>query len=52
MSELLWVVVRQDEGGNRYRVGRYASREEAERIAEALGERGQEQHYLIERIDR
>jgi hypothetical protein len=35
-SELGWVLIRQDEGGNRYRVGRYATRAEAERVAGTL----------------
>jgi cell division protein FtsN len=51
MSELLWVVIRQDDNGNRYRVGRYATREEAERVADTLDARGHKQLYLIERID-
>jgi cell division protein FtsN len=52
MTELLvWAVIRQDGNGNRYRVGRYATREEAERIAETLDERGVGQLYVIERID-
>jgi len=33
---LPWLVIRQDEGGNRYRVGRYATRAEAERVADRL----------------
>lgn len=50
-SELVWVLIRQDDGGNRYRVGRYATRAEAERVADVL-RRGQERErmYLIERI--
>ncbi|BBA99844.1 hypothetical protein RVR_6642 [Actinacidiphila reveromycinica] len=35
-SEFGWVLIRQDEGGNRYRVGRFATRAEAERVAETL----------------
>jgi cell division protein FtsN len=48
---LVWAVIRQDDNGNRYRVGCYATREEAERIAEALDEGGLGQLYVIERID-
>ncbi len=33
---LPWLVVRQDDNGNRYRVGRYATRAEAEKIADSL----------------
>lgn len=53
MTELLvWAVIRQDANGNRYRVGRYATREEAERIAESLDERALGRRlYVIERID-
>jgi hypothetical protein len=51
MSELVWAVIRQDDNGNRYRVGRYATREEAERIADSLGTRARERLYVIERID-
>lgn len=46
-SDLVWVLIRQDGGANRYRVGRYATRAEAERIADQLDcrsrENGQEQ---------
>ncbi|CAG7603250.1 SPOR domain-containing protein [Actinacidiphila bryophytorum] len=59
-SDLVWVLIRQDDGANRYRVGRYATRAEAERIADQLDgrtrQRGQEQgadrerRYVIERI--
>ncbi|WP_327288953.1 SPOR domain-containing protein [Streptomyces sp. NBC_01198] len=63
-SDLVWVLIRQDGGANRYRVGRYATRAEAERIADQLDvrsrERGQDhgqereseddRRYVIERI--
>ncbi|MYS22252.1 hypothetical protein GA0115240_139234 [Streptomyces sp. DvalAA-14] len=49
MSELMWVLIRQDGGANRYRVGRYATRAEAERVADALGG-GRERVYVIERV--
>ncbi|EMF01011.1 SPOR domain-containing protein [Streptomyces mobaraensis NBRC 13819 = DSM 40847] len=35
---LPWLVIRQDDNGNRYRVGRYATRLEAERVADRLDE--------------
>jgi hypothetical protein len=38
--ELVWLLIRQDAGGNRYRVGRFATRAEAERVAETLGAAG------------
>ncbi|WP_328396933.1 SPOR domain-containing protein [Streptomyces sp. NBC_00390] len=47
---LPWLVIRQDESGNRYRVGRYATRSEAQQIADALGDRGHEQLYSVEHV--
>ncbi len=47
-GEFLWVVIRQDDSGNRYRVGRYATREEAERVADRFND---QQLYLVEKID-
>lgn len=49
---LPWLVIRQDEGGNRYRVGRYATRAEAERVAERLDTRGNQRLYVVEKVDR
>ena len=56
-SELVWVLIRQDGGANRYRVGRYATRAEAERVADALGvpaggssDGVKERRYVIERV--
>ncbi|MET9729835.1 SPOR domain-containing protein [Streptomyces sp. NPDC006458] len=47
---LPWLVIRQDDNGNRYRVGRYATRAEAQKIADSLDARGHKQLYLVERI--
>ncbi|MEU1191677.1 SPOR domain-containing protein [Streptomyces sp. NPDC005859] len=47
---LPWLVIRQDDNGNRYRVGRYASRAEAQEIADSLDSRGHKQLYWVERI--
>ncbi|MFE6161891.1 SPOR domain-containing protein [Streptomyces sp. NPDC056486] len=47
---LPWLVIRQDDNGNRYRVGRYATKAEAEKIAESLDERGQQQLYWVENL--
>jgi hypothetical protein len=33
---LSWLVIREDDNGNRYRVGRYATRAEAQKIADSL----------------
>ncbi|MEU6851000.1 SPOR domain-containing protein [Actinacidiphila alni] len=53
-TDLVWLLIRQDESGNRYRVGRYATRAEAERVVDRLGGRlGREQRqrrYVIERL--
>ncbi|MFE6779795.1 SPOR domain-containing protein [Streptomyces sp. NPDC057702] len=46
---LPWLVVRQDDNGNRYRVGRYATRTEAEQVADRLHARGTSQLYVVER---
>lgn len=50
--DLVWVLIRQDECGSRYRVGRYATRAEAERVADALdgARRERERRYVIERV--
>ena len=50
MSELNWALIRQDDNGNRYRVSRFRTREEAETVAERF-EAGRRQLYLVERID-
>ncbi|MCX5204456.1 SPOR domain-containing protein [Streptomyces sp. NBC_00237] len=47
-DRLAWLVVRQDDNGNRYRVGAYATRAEAERKADQLDAHGHKQLYLIE----
>ncbi|GAA2395003.1 hypothetical protein GCM10010420_20370 [Streptomyces glaucosporus] len=61
---LPWMVIRQDANGNRYCVGRYATRAEAHSMAERLGgavpggasgaERvnggADERRYLVERL--
>ncbi|MER6101664.1 SPOR domain-containing protein [Streptomyces sp. NPDC001832] len=51
-AELLWLVIRQDDNGNRYRVGRYATQGEAQRIADQLDTHGHKQLYWVERIGR
>lgn len=47
---LPWLVVRQDDNGNRYRVGRYATRAEAQKIADSLDSRGTERLYWVEKV--
>lgn len=46
---LPWLVIRQDDNGNRYRVGRYATRVEAQKVADSFDSRGQ-QLYWVERL--
>ncbi|MCT4355496.1 SPOR domain-containing protein [Streptomyces sp. Je 1-79] len=47
---LPWLVIRQDDSGNRYRVGRYATQDEAQKVADSLDDRGHKQLYWVERI--
>ncbi|MFD0550620.1 SPOR domain-containing protein [Streptomyces rectiviolaceus] len=47
---LPWLVIRQDDNGNRYRVGRYATKAEAEKIADSLDEHGHQRLYWVERL--
>ncbi|QKW08943.1 SPOR domain-containing protein [Streptomyces sp. NA04227] len=47
-ATLSWAVVRQDDNGNRYRVARYATRAEAQRVADQLDARGHKQLYWVE----
>ncbi|WP_030619689.1 SPOR domain-containing protein [Streptomyces sclerotialus] len=49
---LPWLVIREDDNGNRYRVGRYATRAEAEQVADRLDDRGHQRLYVVERVDR
>ncbi|MET9430976.1 SPOR domain-containing protein [Streptomyces sp. NPDC003036] len=47
---LPWLVIRQDDNGNQYRVGRCATRDEAQKLADSLDSRGHEQTYWVERV--
>ncbi|GAA0460252.1 MULTISPECIES: SPOR domain-containing protein [Streptomyces] len=49
---LPWLVIREDDNGNRYRVGRYATRAEAEQVADRLDDRRHQRLYVVERVDR
>ncbi|MGK5546826.1 SPOR domain-containing protein [Streptomyces sp. URMC 127] len=56
---LPWLVIRQDENGNRYRVGRYATRTEAEKVVGSLdgaravdGDGDRRRLYIVERVGR
>ncbi|MFG3350065.1 SPOR domain-containing protein [Streptomyces sp. NPDC048018] len=48
--DLAWLVIRQDDNGNRYRVGRYATKDEAQKVADSLDDRGHKQLYWVERV--
>jgi hypothetical protein len=47
---LPWQVIRQDDNGNRYGVGKYATRAEAQAIIDKLDDRSHKQLYWVERI--
>ncbi|MER5770695.1 SPOR domain-containing protein [Streptomyces sp. NPDC001985] len=49
---LPWLVIRQDDNGNCYRVGRYATEDEAQQMADTLDVAGREQLYWVERVGR
>lgn len=49
-SLLPWVVIRQDDKDNRYRVGRFATKDEAEKTAEDLDASGHRRLYCVERV--
>jgi hypothetical protein len=48
---LPWLVIRQDDNGNRYSVGRYATRAEAQKIADSLDGHGHKQLYWVECLE-
>ncbi|WP_424211991.1 SPOR domain-containing protein [Streptomyces sp. BI20] len=48
-ATLPWEVIRQDEAGNRYRVGRYATRAEAVTLVEKLDASRDKCTYTVER---
>lgn len=47
---LPWLVIRQDDNGNRYRVGRYATKDEAQKTVDSLDVKGPKQLYWVERL--
>ncbi|MFC8078245.1 SPOR domain-containing protein [Streptomyces sp. NPDC057307] len=47
---LPWLVIRQDDNGNRYRVGRYATKDEAQKTVDSLDAKGPKQLYWVERL--
>ncbi|MBV9026318.1 MAG: SPOR domain-containing protein [Streptomycetaceae bacterium] len=49
-ENLMWAVIRQDDNGNHYRVGRYPTRDEAQRVCDAFVSCGHKQLYVIEQI--
>ncbi len=51
MNDLTWVLIRQDDNGNRYRVSRFHTREEAETAARRFEPGGPGPLYVVERLD-
>ncbi|WP_411096778.1 SPOR domain-containing protein [Streptomyces sp. 020-2-3H-GM] len=49
-AALPWQVIRQDDGGGSYRVGRYATQAEAQQVADGLDHRHRHQVYRVERV--
>ncbi|MFE7133489.1 SPOR domain-containing protein [Streptomyces sp. NPDC057638] len=47
---LPWLLIRQEDNGNRYRVGRYATEDEARRQADSLCGEGHRPLYRVERL--
>ncbi|QFR95537.1 SPOR domain-containing protein [Streptomyces tsukubensis] len=51
-AALPWHVIRREQNGNRYRVGQYATRAEAQKLADSLdGKGGQDPLYLVEHVE-
>jgi SPOR domain len=50
-AALPWLVIREDDNGNRYRVGRFATQGEAQRAVEQLDATGHKQLYWVVRAD-
>jgi hypothetical protein len=49
-TSLVWLVIRKDDNGNRYRIGSYATKAEAEQMADRLDVRGPKQLYWVEQL--
>ncbi len=49
-TSLVWLVIRKDDNGNRYRIGSYATQAEAEKMADRLDGSGPEQLYWVEHL--
>jgi len=47
-----WLLLRQDDNGNRYEMARFATREAAEGAAAEFQARGHKQLYYVEPADR
>lgn len=46
---LAWIVIRQDDNGNRYELGRYATEQAAQVVVEEFERRGHKQLYFVTR---
>ena len=53
-TQLVWLVIRKDGNGNRYRIGSYATQAEAEQEAEKMANRldghGSDKLYWVEHL--
>jgi cell division protein FtsN len=49
-TPLVWLVIRKDDNGNRYRIGSYATRAEAEKMADSLDGQGSTRLYSVEHL--
>jgi cell division protein FtsN len=47
---LVWLVIRKDDDGTRYRIGSYATRAEAEKTASSLDGQSPKQLYWVEQL--
>lgn len=45
-----WLVIREDDNGNRYRIGHYATEAEAQQVVDRLDTEGHKRFYSVERI--
>ncbi|MGE0325994.1 MAG: SPOR domain-containing protein [Polyangiaceae bacterium] len=45
-----WIVMRQDDNGNRYELGRYATEHAAQEVVETFERRGHKQLYFVTRV--
>ncbi|GHJ35739.1 SPOR domain-containing protein [Streptomyces sp. TS71-3] len=49
-TPLVWHVIRRDDNGNRYRIGSFPTKAEAQRMVDRLDGQGSKQLYTVERV--